>query len=95
MTLTGVTEAMLQNAVITQQHQPFAIPIKATNGVNVTDRDVALQGEALPVIGKLAEYAIGFVKNQIAIGGWAGCFDRFMPLNRARRPERAHHDFWV
>lgn len=59
-----ITETVLQRAIICQQQEPFTIMIQAPNRIYVPDGNEL--GKGFPLSGKLAQYAIRFMKDDVA-----------------------------
>lgn len=59
--MARVTDAVLQAAIVSQQHQTFAVAIKPTGRIDPGQRHIIRQRRALGLIGKLRQYPVGLV----------------------------------
>ena len=61
-----IGDAVLQGSVAREQHQPLAIRVQASGGIDARHRNVVLQGPAAGLVGELAQHAEGLVEEQQA-----------------------------
>lgn len=59
-----IGKAVLQPAIISQQHQALAVMIETARGIDTPDRNVLAQ--SFSPARELTEYAVRFVENNIA-----------------------------
>ena len=65
-----MTEMVLKFSMTSQNHQPFAVVIQPTDGINIGNRDEIFEGSALGgglCVSELTEDVEGFVENKIAM----------------------------
>ncbi len=75
----GVGHPVEDDGVIGEEHQPFAVHVQASCGVDARDGDEVREGGSALRVGELGEDAVWFVEEDVsghghcvhAVGGWA------------------------
>jgi len=67
MTVAGIRQPMLEAAIVGEQHQPLAVVVKATRGINIRNGHIVLKGKTTLRILKLAQNPVGLIENDVAI----------------------------
>lgn len=79
----GVTQTVLQRAIIGQQHEPFAVMIQTSHRIYIPDRNEP--GKRFPVAGKLANHTVRFIENDVAETHSSDYLNRRLRAKKIRR----------